>query len=252
MNEYSSKKIIIFDLDDTLSESKTSIDQEMVRFLNALLDKKKVAIISGGALRQINLQVSNHLDCSKLENLYILPGNGSSLYSYDESKAEWKPSYEALLNENEKKEIVEAYDASIKELKFEKPQKLYGNVMDDRGGQITFSELGQQAPLDEKKRWDPDQKKRLSIVEKMESKLAHFSIKIGGMTSIDVTKKNVDKAHGAQNLLTFLKLEKKDALYIGDAIYPQGNDYSMKEAHYDCIKVNNPEDTKRVIETLLS
>ena len=42
------KKLIVFDLDGTLAESKASLDAEMAALLNRLLEIVKVAVISGG------------------------------------------------------------------------------------------------------------------------------------------------------------------------------------------------------------
>ena len=42
------KKLIVFDLDGTLAESKSSVDSEMSALLYDLLAVVKVAVISGG------------------------------------------------------------------------------------------------------------------------------------------------------------------------------------------------------------
>ena len=42
------KRLIVFDLDGTLAESKSSLDSEMTELLHKLLDIVKVAVISGG------------------------------------------------------------------------------------------------------------------------------------------------------------------------------------------------------------
>lgn len=42
------KKLIVFDLDGTLAESKSPLDAEMAKLLGALLGVVKVAVISGG------------------------------------------------------------------------------------------------------------------------------------------------------------------------------------------------------------
>jgi len=76
---------------------------------------------------------------------------------------------------------------------------------------VTFSALGQQAPLAEKEKWDPDFAKRKKITAILEKHIPEFSIRMGGATSIDVTKSGIDKAYGIGKLRDTLHLfiEKK-------------------------------------------
>ena len=55
------KKLIVFDLDGTLAESKSSLDAEMSTLLHDLLGVVKVAVISGGDWPQFEKQVLSHL-----------------------------------------------------------------------------------------------------------------------------------------------------------------------------------------------
>lgn len=86
------KKIIVFDLDGTLAESKAAIDNEMAKLVHDLLKITRVAIISGGAWTQFEKQVIAHLPAgSDLSKLSILPTCGTKFYSYEKSK--WKILY---------------------------------------------------------------------------------------------------------------------------------------------------------------
>jgi phosphomannomutase len=51
------KKLIVFDLDGTLAESKSSVDAEMSELLHELLAIVKVAVISGGDWSQFEKQL---------------------------------------------------------------------------------------------------------------------------------------------------------------------------------------------------
>jgi hydroxymethylpyrimidine pyrophosphatase-like HAD family hydrolase len=83
--------------------------------------------------------------------------------------------------------------------------------------------------------------------------IPEFSIKTGGSTSVDINRQGIDKAYGLKKLMEYLNIQNKsDILFIGDAIYPQGNDYSAKEFGVDCIKVSGPSETKKVIQNLLN
>lgn len=128
----------------------------------------------------------------------------------------------------------------------------WGEVIEDRGSQITCSALGQEAPLEEKKKWDPDYSKRKNIKLMLDKLLPGFSVRLGGTTSIDVTKLGIDKGYGIQKLRDKLNVPIKKMLFIGDALFPGGNDYPAKEAGVACIQVRDVEETKRVIETLIA
>ena len=78
------KKLIVFDLDGTLAESKSSLDAEMSALLHDLLGIVKVAVISGGDWPQFEKQVLSHLPHDeRLKNLSLLPTCGTKFYQYD-------------------------------------------------------------------------------------------------------------------------------------------------------------------------
>lgn len=243
------KKLIVFDLDGTLAESKSAIDAEMATLLSTLLDVVKVAIISGGALPQFQKQVLAHLQQSdRLKNLSLLPTSGTSFYQY---QRDWKRLYAEELPEAQKHKIIAALNDTVAASGF-RPQRTWGELIEDRGTQITYSALGQQAPLEEKQRWDPDFSKRKKLKAALDLLLPAFSVRLGGSTSIDVTLPGIDKAYGIRKLREILCVAIDEMLFIGDALFPGGNDYPAREAGAVCIQVRDPNETKRVIETIIA
>lgn len=243
------KKLIIFDLDGTLAKSKSAIDKEMAALLDKLLKVAKVAIISGGDWPQFEKQVLNHLpEKALLENLSILPTCGTKFYQY---KKDWEESYEENFTEDERKKILDNLKTAIKEANFD-IKKTWGEQIEDRGSQITFSALGQNAPLSEKKNWDPDFEKRKKIVEPLKKILKEFSIGMGGTTSIDIVKPGIDKAYGIRKLEDVLNITISEIIYIGDALFKGGNDYPARKTGADCIQVRDSEETKKIIETIIA
>lgn len=243
------KKLIVFDLDGTLAESKSAIDDEMVKILAALINVAKVAIISGGDWPQFEKQVLSHLPKSKLlENLSILPTCGTKFYQY---KSGWKKLYAEDFSADEKKKIITSLNAAVEEQGF-KPAKTWGEQIEDRGSQITYSALGQEAPLDAKKEWDPGFAKRKKIQKALSVTIPEFSVNLGGTTSVDITKPGIDKAYGIKKLKDILNIKKKEMIFIGDAIFPGGNDYPAKEAGVTSICIKDPNETKRVIEGIIA
>ena len=243
------KKLIVYDLDGTLAESKSPLDAEMAGLLHDLLGIVKVAVISGGDWPQFQEQLlSNIPHDERLANLSLLPTCGTKFYKY---KADWTKVYSEDFTAAERAEIVSSLERAVSEAGF-KPQRLWGEQIEDRGSQITFSALGQQAPLEEKEKWDPDYAKRKKIKVILDTLLPGFSVRMGGATSIDVTKPGIDKAYGIRKLRDILGIPLKEMIFIGDALFVGGNDYPAEEAGVVSIPVRGPNETKRVTEAIIA
>ncbi|ABF54277.1 HAD-IIB family hydrolase [Sphingopyxis alaskensis] len=243
------KALIAFDLDGTLAESKQPLDERMRQALADLLAVAEVAIISGGDWPQFDKQVASRLPArADRGKLWLLPTTGTKLYRYDGA---WRRAYAELFSNEEKKAILDAFDAALKATGFQ-AERSWGERIEDRGSQITFSALGQQAPLDAKEQWDPDFAKRKAIQAELSQRLPNFSIKLGGTTSIDITRKGVDKAYGLKRLSRESGIPLDAMLFVGDAIFPGGNDYPAEQLGLDTISVRDPQETLSVIAAIVA
>lgn len=243
------KKLIIFDLDGTLAKSKSSIDKEIAKLLNNLLELSQVAIISGGDWPQFKKQVLEILPKKTLlKNLAILPTCGTKFYKF---KKYWKLLYAEKFTEEEKRTILDNLRKAIKIAGVE-IKKIWGDQIEDRGSQITFSALGQMAPLEMKEIWDDDFSKRKKITKLLEKNLKEFSVKMGGATSIDITKQGIDKAYGIKKLKQILSIDISEMIFIGDALFVGGNDNPVKSSGVMCLQVQRPNETKLVLKTLIA
>ncbi len=243
------KKLVVFDLDGTLAQSKSSLDTEMAALLNQLLGFIKVAVISGGDWAQFQAQVLSHLaNDDRLKNLSLLPTCGTQFYTYS---SEWEKLYSEDFTSEQKTKIIRSLKTAIAEAN-QAVEKAWGEVIEDRGSQITYSALGQKAPLNEKVKWDPDFSKRKKIKGVLDTLIPEFSVRLGGATSIDVTKPGIDKAYGIRKLRDVLGIAIDEMVFVGDALFPGGNDYPAEEAGVVSIRVRDPEETKRVIEAIIA
>jgi phosphomannomutase len=244
------KQVVIFDMDGTLAESKQPIDYEMASLLADLLTKVKVAVISGGMFSQFERQLVAKLPLNPnlYENLFLFPASGTSLYRYQENK--WTKVYSNDLTKEDVEKITAAILKAESDLGYAETE-LFGEKIEDRGSQVTYSALGQQAPNDRKKVWDPDQAKRKKMAEIMIPLLPEFSVGIGGMTSIDVTRKGVDKAYGVRQIEKTLSVPISDMIFVGDALFPGGNDNAVKVTGIDTFAVTDVPETKAFIREFL-
>ena len=244
------KKLIVFDLDGTLAESKASLDSEMSEQMHDLLGIVKVAVISGGDWTQFEKQLlSNFPNDERLKNMSLLPTCGTKFFQYT---GDWKKIYSEDFTAEEKEKIVNSLKKALEAAEY-KVEKVWGEVIDDRGSQITFSALGQQAPIEEKKKWDPDFIKRKKIKAILDTYIPEFSVRLGGTTSVDITKQGIDKAYGVKKLRDILGITFQEMIFIGDALFPGGNDYPAKEnGAVSSIQVKGPNETKLVIKTIIA
>ena len=244
------KKLIVFDLDGTLAPSKSAMDQEMSRLITELLVVKKIAVISGGRLEQFRKQflVSLRAPRPLLKNLFLFPTTSTSFYTY---RRGWKKVYAYKLLKRERGKIIKAFNRVFRERDYHHPKRLYGPVIEDRGTQITFSAVGQRAPVRVKEVWNRKRDERSQLMRVLKRRIPEFEIRLGGLTSIDVTRKGIDKAYGIRKIVQELKIPIRQILFVGDALYPGGNDYAARRTGVDCVAVSGPREAKKIIRFLI-
>lgn len=244
------KDLIAFDLDGTLAESKQPLGEEMGEALADLLAVAHVAVISGGDWPQFQKQVASRLPArADRSRLWLMPTTGTKLYTHGDG--DWSPVYAELFDDAQKTAILAAFDAALVATGFA-PEQTWGERIEDRGSQITFSALGQQAPIHAKEGWDPDFAKRRIIQADLRQRLPGLSINMGGATSIDITREGVDKGYGLKKLHDASGIALDAMLFIGDAIFPGGNDYPAKEIGLDTVRVRDPQETLAVIAAIVA
>lgn len=253
------KKLIAFDLDGTLAPSKSTLPDRMGEALGRLLEHFQVCVISGGKFSQFETQLLDGLraDPSKLEKLHLMPTCGTQYYIYNLAAGKWEQVYAENFTAEQKKRIIDVLNEGIDALGY-REKETWGDIVEDRGSQITFSALGQDivAELGEegvrkKEEWDPDSSKKLKLRNYLADRLTDFEVRAGGATSIDITKPGIDKAYGMNKLMQILDISKSDILFLGDKLQEGGNDYPVKAMGIDSLEVSRWEDTALVLEGIL-
>ncbi|HYV33222.1 MAG TPA: HAD-IIB family hydrolase [Candidatus Limnocylindria bacterium] len=254
------KDLIVFDVDGTLARTKSPMDKEMAKLVEELLRLKKIALIGGGKYELFKYQFLNEFKAPKElnKNLFLFPLTSTTFLRYNNG---WKKVYSHNFSKAEIKKIFTAFETVFKELDYHHPKKIYGKVIDNRGSQVTFSALGQDVVkiLGKKKgvalkdKWrDENTKLKLKMAAHLKKHLPNMEVNAAGHTSIDVTKKGIDKAYGLKQIEKYVHVPIKKMLFVGDAIFPGGNDYAAIKTGVDYIPVKGPEDTKKIIRHLLA
>lgn len=245
-------RIVAFDLDDTLAPSKSPLASEMVAALRHLLDATEVCIISGGHFGQFESQVLQPLgeaDEPSLERLHLMPTCGTQYLRRVDGA--WHLQYAEFLTAEQRLRARNSLVTHARRLGYWE-ESTWGPVLEDRGSQITFSALGQEAPVAIKTTWDPDGMKKSDLRDAVAHDLPDLEVRSGGSTSIDVTRLGVDKAYGMAGLSEATGVLLTEMLFVGDRLDEGGNDYPVKALGVTSIEVKEWVDTVDVIERLLA
>lgn len=253
------KKVIAFDLDGTLAPSKSPLPDKVGEVLNSLLEYFQVCVISGGKFAQFQKQLLGGLKASpdKLAKLHLMPTCGTRYYDYDIHTKSWRQVYAEDFKPAETRKIINALNKGFDDLGY-REKKVYGETIEDRGSQVTFSVLGQdivdvlgEEGVRLKENWDADNKKKNELREYIAALIPEFEVRVGGVTSIDVTKLGIDKAYGMKKLMEILEIGKDDILFMGDRLTEGGNDYPVKVLGIDSIEVSDWHDTVVALTAIL-
>ncbi|WP_369000031.1 HAD-IIB family hydrolase [Candidatus Nanosynbacter sp. TM7-074] len=244
------KKIIGFDLDDTLAITKSPISDRMAGALSRLLENYDVCVITGGTFQQIKKQVIDRLNVQSelLQGFHAMPTCGTRYYRFNAANNEWRMQYANDLSDKQKAQITMALEEVAREMGIwcDNPA---GEIIEDRHSQITMSALGQQATPEDKYAWAEKYKDIRPVYrDKVAEKLPGLEVRIGGTTSTDITLPGIDKAYGIGKLLELNGWSKEEALFFGDKLQEGGNDFPVKNMGIDCIAVERWEDTAYALE----
>ena len=271
------KKVLSFDIDQTLNIAKTPIPDEIADLLIECLDHFEICPISGQKFDQFLIQIVDRLvergvTATQLMHLHLFVAQGTQYYKYIPNikklgpvSAEvvketipysanfWQRVYNFPLTGEQVKKITETIENAAKDLGYweEKKLKKGDEIIENRLSQVTFSALGQKAGTEEKYAWDPDHKKRKAIVKKCKELAPEFEYEIGGTTSINAFTPGMNKVFGMNHLLEELHVKKQDVLYFGDMTSPGGNDYPVVQMGIDTITVRSHEDTAYALRGIL-
>jgi len=204
-------KHLFFDMDMTVAPSRQPILPEMFSLLSSL--PQTITIVSGQDVERIGWQ-SNNLPA------FTLGQNGNHATDVENNEL-----WNIPLNEKQRVEIL----AHIAEITARLDHELNHDwhPIEDRGAQITFSPIGNRAPVEAKKTYDPDRKKREALMASVPFMSDELVVKIGGSTSLDYIHKDRHKGTNVQKLIDHMDWDKNSCIYFGDGLYPGGNDEAV-------------------------
>ncbi len=241
----------LFDFDDTLAEGWHPMLPDMAARIAALAERLPVAILSATSLERLEREFLAPLPAhTRMERLYLLPSNTSQCLLWRDGA--WVFAYDVALTDEERALVRGALEQAVRETGILSDAPQYGERIEDRRAGMSLTALGIDAPNALKASWDPDRAKRDRLCAIIAPLLPAFETRIGGRTTIDITKKGFDKSYGVRWLAAHLRLEPKDMLYVGDSFHEGGNDAVVIPTGIVVRPVSGPEETARIIDELLA
>lgn len=226
------------------------MDDEMAALFSRILDRMNIAVITGGGFERFAAQLQA-LRCTleQRRRLFFFPTTGTRFYRFLDV---WEQVYADEMDATERQKIMNAFEQAYKDIGYQHPEKVYGEIIEDRGTQVTFSACGQDAPLDVKMAFKAaHDDRRLALADAVRKYLPDFEVKVPGVTSIDVTRKGIDKGYGIGKIEEFLGIPVSEMVFVGDALYEGGNDHPVIRTGIETVSVKNPSETKVVLKTWL-
>jgi HAD superfamily hydrolase (TIGR01484 family) len=187
-------------------------------------------------------------DAATLARLHLMPTCGTQYYRLTEAGIE--TVYALSLTDDEKARALTAVEEEAKRLGLWESET-WGPILEDRGSQITFSALGQSAPLEAKTAWDPTGEKKNTLRDAVAARIPDLEVRSGGSTSVDITHRGIDKSYGMKKLAEQTGISLDDMLFVGDRLDEHGNDYPVLAMGVTCHAVEGWEDTAEFLDELI-
>lgn len=243
--------LVAFDLDDTLAPSKSPLPPQVAQLLTALLERVQVCVISGGQYQQFRDQVLERLDLDDdaARRLHLMPTCGTQYFRWDGES--FATVYARTLTQDERDRAMTALREQAEALGLWETET-WGPVLEDRGSQITFSALGQAAPVEAKAAWDPTGERKGRLRDAVAALLPDLEVRSGGSTSVDITRRGVDKAYGMKALEEQTEVPLANMVFVGDRLDEGGNDRPVLDLGVRCHAVDGWQATADYLaETLI-
>ncbi|MQW22373.1 MULTISPECIES: HAD-IIB family hydrolase [unclassified Lactococcus] len=247
------KKILSFDIDNTLNEPKMPIFPEMAELLATLSQKYTIAPISGQKYDQFLIQIINNLpESANLDNFHLFVGQGTQYYAHKDG--EWKQIFNFALTDTQVAEISAALKKGAEELGYWDESVLApgDEIIENRESMIAYSAIGQAAGVEAKKAWDPDMTKRNAIAKIAKELAPSYDFEVAGTTTINAFVPGQNKEFGMNHMMEHLNVTKPEILYFGDMTQPGGNDYPVVQMGIETITVRDWKETAAVLKAIIA
>lgn len=219
------KKLLVFDLDGTLSNHRTPMPEESRALLDALGKRYHLVMCGAGNVARVFNQMGNY----PIE----LIGN----YGMMEAKVE---NGELVVT----KQIVTEVDKEFFLRETNRLREKYGYteyagepIEWHPSGMVTFALIGTKAKREDKHLFDPDRAKRRVMYPEVLEIFKDYTVFIGGSTSFDIVAKQYNKYDATMEYAKRHGYTKEQVLFFGDDMGDGGGDSHVRLGGMDYIHV---------------
>jgi len=244
-------KAVLFDFDDTLAPSFEPPSAEMVSRVSLLIQRMPVAIVTGRDFAWMDRDFLPRVaTADHTERFYVMPEGAAQCFVW--SGRAWKEMYGHSLGEKDRGHIEKVILECVRKTGVLEGLPVFGPQFVHRKAAVAFAALGWQVPRDLRHTWDPGNVRRTALRDSIARELPGFDVLMGGSTTIDVTKKGINKSCGVLWLSEHLRIQPQEMLYVGDTLFPGGNDYVVIPTGVQTRETNGPEQTLSIIGEVLA
>ncbi len=232
-------KLVAFDLDGTLTQHKSKLEQKPRDVLSAILGKYQAVMVCAGGCGRV---------CRQMDGfpIDIIGFYGMERSTFIKGTFQIVDKVRAINNEEEVTTKIKWLRNNLKLLDYE------GNSIEfHKSGIITFPLLGTDAPLDKKLAFDPDRHKRRGYYEKVCEIFDGYNVFIGGSSSFDIAPKPYCKLYALRQYLTAYGVGENEVVYFGDDYGPGGNDRDIYSSNIRFIPIDDYRDFPRIAKEVL-
>ena len=218
-----------FDLDGTLTQHKTPLEEKNRAVLDGLRAKYRLLMVGAGQCMRIFRQMGEY-------PIDIIGNYGMQYCRYDEAARTLLTVYDEHVPCS--RENVRSRIDTLRE-EFGYTAFRGESVEYHSSGCVTFPLLGTAARLEDKLAFDPERTKRRAIFQAVRAAFPEYSVFIGGSSSFDFAPLPYDKYYALDRWCKDNGLAHSELVYVGDDYGPGGNDEAVFHSDIRMICVND-------------
>ncbi len=235
-------KLIAFDLDGTLTQHKTQIDEKNMNTLVKLSEKYKLLMIGAGVCERIFKQLREF-------PIDIIGNYGMQYARYNKETK----SLDLVRNDGsvcENKQEIEEKAWYIRN-KYGFTQFAGDNMEYHPSGCLTLPILGTKAQQADKLAFDPDRKKRRAFYDEVCEIFSDYNVFVGGSSSFDMAPKPFNKYYALDLYCRENGFSHDEVAYVGDDYGLGGNDESIYKSDFKFVCIDDYTTFPEIMKSFL-
>ena len=234
-------RLIAFDLDGTLTQHKSPLEESARKTLDALSEKYKLLMVGAGRCERIFSQMGGY-------PIDIIGNYGMEYAEYDDEKHGLRMVFSRVAPCD--RETLEARITALRG-QFGFTEFSGDNVEFHASGCVTFPILGTKAKLPDKLAFDPDRARRRPLLPIVQAANPEYNVFVGGTSSFDMTPREYDKYQALDRYCAEHGYAHDEVLFVGDDFGAGGNDEAVYRSDIAFLPITDyrtfPEQMKRFL-----